>query len=192
MKLPDAACARRVFSTILAITAIGCQGIQGKSLDTVVATVSRLHPVENMEAAALLDSIASETIRDRLVMFDVRKAEEFEVSHLEGAVHVDPEISADAFLELHRDLLKDRTAVFYCSVGYRSSILVERIAKANSDSMRLVNLRGGLFQWYNDGLAVYDSAGVTDKVHPFSAYWGRLLVDPSVKASEGTGVGGDR
>jgi len=154
---------------------IGCQGIKGESLDAVVATVSRLHPVENMAAAALRDSIGNENVRERLVMFDVRKAEEFEVSHLEGAVRVDPDIDAEAFLKEHEGKLKGRTAVFYCSVGYRSSILVERIVEATGDSTRLVNLRGGLFQWYNDGLAVYDSTGVTEKVHPFSAYWGKLL-----------------
>jgi rhodanese-related sulfurtransferase len=187
LNLPNTTSAKRAFITILAVIAIGCQGIQGESLDAVVATVSRLHPVANVDVSELRDSIASETVRERLVMFDVRKVEEFEVSHLEGAVRVDPDISADAFLKQHGYMLKDRTAVFYCSVGYRSSILVERIAKVKGDSTRLVNLRGGLFQWYNDGLAVYDSAGVTDKVHPFSNYWGRLLVAPTVKASEGRG-----
>lgn len=187
MKLPKTMRARRVFGMILAIIALGCQGIQGKSLDAVVATVSRLHPVTNIDVSALRDSGATERGLDRYVMFDVRKAEEFEVSHVKGAVHVDPDISADAFLKQHGSLLKDRTAVFYCSVGYRSSIMVERIAKEKGDSTGLVNLRGGLFQWYNDGLAVYDSVGVTDKVHPFSAYWGRLLVAPSVEHSEGQG-----
>jgi len=192
LKLLNATSGRRAYSTILAIIAIGCQGIQGESLDAVVATVSRLHPVANVDVSELRDSIASETVRERLVMFDVRKVEEFEVSHLESAVRVDPDISADAFLKQYGNMLKDRTAVFYCSVGYRSSILVERIAKVKGDSTRLVNLRGGLFQWYNDGLAVYDSVGVTNKVHRFSAYWGRLLVAPTVKALGDRGVGGDR
>jgi rhodanese-related sulfurtransferase len=111
----------------------------------------------------------------RVVIFDVREVGEFDMSHLKGAVRVDPDVGPDAFLKQHGELLKDRTAVFYCSVGYRSSLLVERLVDATGDSTNLVNLRGGIFKWYNEGLAVYDSAGVTDEIHPFSAVWGRLL-----------------
>jgi rhodanese-related sulfurtransferase len=111
----------------------------------------------------------------RVVIFDVREVGEFDTSHLKGAIRVDPDVDPDAFLKQYGELLKDRTAVFYCSVGYRSSLLVERLVDATGDSTNLVNLRGGIFKWYNEGLAVYDSAGATDEIHPFSVAWGRLL-----------------
>jgi rhodanese-related sulfurtransferase len=159
------------------ISALGlasCQKISGESLDAVVETVSRLHPVAGIDASGLSDSAT--VSEKRVVVFDVREVDEFNVSHLDGAIRVDPDVEADAFLKQHGELLKDRTAVFYCSVGYRSSILVERLAEATGDSVQLVNLRGGIFKWFNQGLAVYDSSGVTDAVHPFSDVWGRFLL----------------
>ena len=157
------------------LAALSCQHTYSESLETAVATVSRLHPVTGVDVAALGDSLKAEELRGRFVLFDVREQEEYETSHLSGAIRVDPDVKAEAFLERHGESLKGRTAVFYCSVGYRSSILVERLVAETGDSTRLVNLRGGIFRWYNEGLAVYDSTGVTDVVHPYSAVWGRLL-----------------
>lgn len=151
----------------------GCQTIRGESLDAIVETVSRTHSVREIEGKAFEDTAKVDGGRFRV--FDVRPTEEFEVGHLDGAVQVDPGMAAETFLKRHGVEMEGKIGVFYCSVGYRSSILAERIVEETGDSTRWVNLRGGIFGWYNDGRAVYDSTGITDRVHPYSAFWGKLI-----------------
>ena len=164
-----------VLGTVCLVTLAACQRIQGESLDAVVEAVSRAHPVGEIAGAALEDSLTARA--ERYVLFDVRPGTEFEVGHLNAAIRVDPDIDGDQFLAHHRKTVEGKTAVFYCSVGYRSSILVERILEATRDSMQLLNLQGGIFKWYNEGRAVYDSTGVSERVHPYNVFWGKLL-DP--------------
>jgi rhodanese-related sulfurtransferase len=61
------------------------------------------------------------------VLFDVRHEGECAVSHLPGAVRVDPDISAETFIEKHGALLRGSQAILYCSTGRRSSELIARL-----------------------------------------------------------------
>jgi len=117
---------------------------------------------------------------EEIVVFDVREPEEFAVSHLDGAIRVDPEISPDAFSEQIKDSLKGKTAVFYCSVGWRSSDLANRVSNVLEQEgvAASYNLSGGLFQWHNDDRPLMAETGdVTDAIHPFDADWGQLIKD---------------
>ena len=59
----------------------------------------------------------------------------------------------------------------YCSVGYRSEKVSEKLIKAGS------NMYGSIFEWVNQGRPVYDSDGVpTDRVHAFDETWGAWLL----------------
>jgi len=100
---------------------VGCHGIHSESLDTVVATVSRLHQVAGVDVSDLTDSV--KVSNKPVLLFDVREPDEFNTSHLNGAIRVDPDVKAETFLKEHGEVLKGKAAVFYCSVGYRSSIL---------------------------------------------------------------------
>ena len=107
----------------------------------------------------------------------MRKKDEYEVSRLAQAIRVDPDMSAKAFADKYGSLLTEKNVVFYCSVGYRSSIFLERVeASATTAGARsLANLRGGIFRWYNKGYPVVNARGETDEVHPYDRIWGRLL-----------------
>ena len=37
------------------------------------------------------------------------------------------------------------------------------------------NLEGGIFQWANEGRALYRAGEPAEKVHPYNRTWGRLL-----------------
>ena len=63
------------------------------------------------------------------VLLDVRTAAEFQVSHLSGAQRVDPDASSVA-------LPKDTPIVTYCSVGYRSAKLAQRLQEAGFTNVR--------------------------------------------------------
>ena len=98
------------------------------------------------------------------ILLDTREKEEYEVSHLPGAIWT----GYDHFNEAVLDLLdKDKAVVVYCSVGYRSERIGERMQKAGFT--QVYNLYGGIFQWTNEGNAVENAAGEpTPKVHGYN------------------------
>lgn len=125
--------------------------------------------------------------KDNVVIFDVRKPDEYEVSHIEKAIWVSPKISSEDFLEKYSDELKDKTVILYCSVGHRSSVLAEKIQDGlfASGSEAVYNLEGGLFKWHNDNLPlVTEDAQPTDFIHPYNFYWGRMVNQKSKKRYE--------
>lgn len=78
------------------------------------------YPVKEIRS----DSLAKRLTQgdSTLLLFDTRAPEEYAISRLRGAIRVDPEMDAETFIAAYKDTLKDKDLVFYCSVGYRSSI----------------------------------------------------------------------
>ncbi|MCB0833707.1 MAG: rhodanese-like domain-containing protein [Bacteroidetes bacterium] len=116
------------------------------------------------------DSLADLMAKERLVLLDTRSKEEFAVSHLKDARLV----AYDSF-EAARIVSIDKATpiIVYCSVGYRSSVVAEKLIAAGYTNVR--NLYGGIFAWVNDSLPVYKDGQVTEDVHPYDAYWGIWL-----------------
>ncbi len=112
--------------------------------------------------------------QESYVVFDVREADEYAVSHLKEARWVDPDISAAQFAKQFAADLQDKTAVFYCSVGVRSSQLIERLQQAGSVGP-MFNLTGGIFRWHGKHLSLVNEAQLpTDSIHPYNKFWGKL------------------
>ncbi len=107
---------------------------------------------------------------ERVVLLDVRTEAEYAVSHLRGAQRVDPDHPDLAALA---DLPRDAPIVAYCSVGYRSSALVEKLQRQGFTNV--ANLKGSLFRWANEGRPVVRDGRDVGVVHPYNATWGRLL-----------------
>jgi len=104
------------------------------------------------------------------VLLDARTPAEFKVSHLRGARFVNYDsLATEKFAGLDRN----QPVVVYCSVGYRSERLGERLHALGFRQVR--NLYGGLFKWVNEGYPVYNAQGRTNNVHPYSALWGMWL-----------------
>ena len=106
----------------------------------------------------------------RPLLLDARSVEEYEVSHLPGAVRVDPDAEPPT---LPDGLAKDVPIVAYCSVGYRSSVLANRLMEAGYSEVW--NLEGSIFEWANEGRPVYRGDREVRQVHPYDRRWGRLL-----------------
>lgn len=110
----------------------------------------------------------------RLAIFDVRSAEEFAAGHIPGAIHIDPDMSAANFLETHADKLNGREVIFYCAVGVRSAVMMQRLASAQRLPPAAYNLRGGIFRWVADGGSLVAASG-PGVAHPYDPAWGQLL-----------------
>ncbi len=112
---------------------------------------------------------------ENIIILDTRETEEYEVSHLPGAVWVgDDEIDLD---KLKSEITNpDAPIVVYCSVGVRSEDFGEKLIDMGYTDVR--NLYGGIFLWKNTGRNVVDSTGtITENVHAYSKYWGKLLTE---------------
>ncbi|MEH1969647.1 rhodanese-like domain-containing protein [Nostoc sp.] len=119
----------------------------------------------NELAQLLLDSA-----KPRPLVLDARSQTEYEVSHIETAVHIDA-LTPD--LAVLSTVSKDRLIVVYCAVGYRSAKLAQQLDKAGMKC--IYNLSGGIFQWANEGRLIFKDEHPTQFVHPYNAIWGKLL-----------------
>lgn len=105
-------------------------------------------------------------------VLDTRESKEYAVSHIPGAVdagydHFDPKIVAD--------ITKDQPILVYCSVGYRSERIGEKLKSMGYT--KVYNLYGGIFDWKNKGNTVVDPSGKpTEKVHTYNFQWSQWLI----------------
>lgn len=107
------------------------------------------------------------------VLLDAREPEEFQVSHIKGAVFSG--YSGFSSEEISRSI-KDKSVpiVVYCSLGIRSEKISEKLKAEGYSNVR--NLYGGIFEWKNKGFAVFDPQGQeTEKVHAYSKIWSKWL-----------------
>lgn len=119
------------------------------------------------------ETSVAEVARDasNVVFLDARAWREFEVSHLPGAIWVGYD---DFDLRRAVAVAKSARVVVYCSVGYRSEKVAERLRAAGFSNAS--NLVGGIFEWVNAGRGVVDAAGQpTENVHAFDHVWGVWL-----------------
>lgn len=116
-------------------------------------------------------SVAELKKTPQAVLLDTRQKKEFDVSHLKGARWV----GYDEFdLRSVRDVPKEAAIVVYCSVGYRSERVGEKLKAAGYRNVQ--NLYGSLFEWVNQGNPVVGPDGKpTARVHAYDRLWGVWL-----------------
>ncbi len=141
-----------------------------KMIDTRFTDVRHITP-DSLQAAL------ADTTR-QILLLDTREAEEYSVSHIAGAVQVDPDERAFDFLAT---VDRDTPIVTYCSIGYRSSAVAERLTEKGFADVS--NLRGSIFRWANEGRPLVHNGESVQEVHPYDRVWGQLL-KPELHARE--------
>jgi rhodanese-related sulfurtransferase len=143
------------------------------TMEAVEQAVARLLPVPEITGAELARRLAA---GERVVLFDVREAEEYAQSRIPGALRVPPEASAASVLAEHGARMAGATVVLYCAVGWRSGLMLQGIRQAatQAPAAALFNLRGGIFRWHAEAGSLEFGLAATG-VHPFDASWGQLL-----------------
>ena len=132
--------------------------------------------VSHIKAAKLLGMDPSS-----YVLFDVRARAEYDVSHIDGSIWVDPELSAVDFYEAHKTTISGKQVVLYCSVGVRSSRLAERLYAFKPEDLtsKVFNLEMGVFGWHNQKHPLVKASDhnqiSTDYIHPYNHWWGRMI-----------------
>lgn len=110
-----------------------------------------------------------------IVFLDSRSKAEYQVSHLKNAIWVGYD---DFNINRLKNIPKDASIVVYCSVGYRSEKITQKLIKAGYTNAS--NLYGGAFEWKNRGRAMYNFNGLTDTIHAYNAVWG-IWLDKGIK-----------
>jgi len=113
----------------------------------------------------------ADTLAANYLILDTRALEEYEVSHLPDAIWV----GYDHFQQQKVDALdKEQPILVYCSVGYRSERIGERLQKMGFSNVH--NLYGGIFDWVYQGKDVIDAQGdITQRVHTYNKKWSKWL-----------------
>ncbi|GCC39698.1 hypothetical protein chiPu_0023861 [Chiloscyllium punctatum] len=117
---------------------------------------------------------------------DVRSTAEYEVSHVQGAIRIDPDTSDMDHLTKELGLAgsMDKTVVCYCTAGYHGSEMAEKLQHSLTQgreqegrgSPKVYNLEGGLAKWANERRPMVDSKEQPTKgVHPYNKEWAYLL-----------------
>ncbi len=100
-------------------------------------------------------------------ILDARKYVEFNTSHLPGAILVGEEGDELPVLD------KSKKVLVYCSVGYRSGKVAEKLREKGYQAY---NLYGGIFEWVHNDKVIHNSNGVaTKKVHTYNKEWSKWL-----------------
>lgn len=98
------------------------------------------------------------------LLLDVRTPEEYQVSHLEKA-----QLAPADLQELAATASPETVIVVYCSVGYRSAKLAQKLQQSGYE--QVFNLEGSIFKWANEGRSVYRDNQIVQQVHPYNQFW---------------------
>lgn len=108
---------------------------------------------------------------ENVVIADTREKEEYMVSHIPDAQYLGYKKFDVAQLG---DTPKDAPIVLYCSIGYRSEKIGEKLQKMGYTNV--YNLYGSLFEWVNQGHPIVTPQGEeTNRVHTYNRKWSQWL-----------------
>ncbi len=106
------------------------------------------------------------------VILDSREEEEYKTSHLKDAKFVG--YTKFKLQKTIKNLSKKKPIVVYCSIGYRSEKIAEKLQKKG---YKVYNLYGGIFDWKNKSNTVIDVHKTpTENVHTYNKKWSKWLL----------------
>jgi rhodanese-related sulfurtransferase len=113
----------------------------------------------------------ADTGQPQPVILDARTEPEYSISHIRGAVQVDPYRPS---LRPLKAIPLSGAIVVYSSAGYRGARVASWLSKQGYTTV--ANLAGGIFQWVDQGHPVFrEESRPTATVHPYDRRWGYLL-----------------
>ncbi len=138
--------------------------------------------IQNKKYAATLNTLLSHSVnevsvedfaesKDDYIILDAREKKEYVVSKIEGAKYVG---FKDFDMRVVDEFDKNAKIIVYCSVGYRSEKIAEKLKEASYSVVS--NLYGGIFEWKNQGHDVVGADNrITQKIHAYDKIWGIWL-----------------
>ena len=107
---------------------------------------------------------------NKIYLLDTRTLSEYEVSHIKNAKW----IGFRTFnLDSIKEMPKNAFIVTYCSIGYRSEKIGEKLRQ--NGYLNVYNLKGGVFNWINNQYKVYSNNKQTTNIHGYNQNWIKWL-----------------
>lgn len=114
---------------------------------------------------------------DKYTFLDAREKNEFEVSHIKNAKYIGYD---DFDMSTLDDLDKNQPIVIYCSIGYRSEKIGDKLK--NAGFSKVYNLYGSIFEWVNQHHPVYDTSNQQSlNIHTYNKKWSKWVTTDDVK-----------
>jgi rhodanese-related sulfurtransferase len=140
-------------TVMMAMVAGVVSGQDAKPAGTAGTLKDGVKHVDAAGAKALLDAAAKDGSKEgkaKVVILDVRTADEFKAGHLKGAVNVD--FMGKEFEKGVGGIDKDAVVVVHCQAGGRSARSLPKLKALGFKN--LVHLDGGFGGWEGAGLPV--------------------------------------
>lgn len=155
--------------SLFTILTLSAQRVQNPAFEKKISgLLSKKTPVRTVQEIA-------ETYKD-YVLLDAREIEEYNTSHIPGAIHIGYD---DFELSSVTDIAKDAPIIVYCSIGYRSGKVTQKLRKAGYNNS--YNLFGSIFEWANCNLPLEDFRGnTTETVHTYNKKWSQWVTNPEI------------
>ena len=129
---------RVIISTIL-LSLCACDSQTNTEADVTIQNI-------DTNAAQSLAAAQQQTV----VILDVRTAEEYDLSHIDGAVNID--ISDATFSEKVAKLDRDKTYIVHCAANVPNGRTAKSLVIMESLGFdQLLNLEGGIVAWEQAG-----------------------------------------
>lgn len=159
---------KKIFATFI-LSCLVCLYVSGQTdFDRKLKSLYK-NTVPLIHTAELVKQING---KNNIILLDTRSPEEFQISHLPNARFLDyDKFNSKSVIPVD----KNATVIVYCSVGYRSERVGEKLIEMGYKNV--TNLYGGIFDWVNTGETVVNRSDVaTDSVHTYNKEWSRWLV----------------
>lgn len=115
--------------------------------------------------------------RSSFTFLDAREKSEYDVSHIENSVFIGYD---DFDIESVSHLDKSQPIIIYCSIGYRSEKIGEKLQEAGF--LDVQNLFGSIFEWVNQHRPIYDSESKkTNQIHTYNKKWSKWVSSKDVE-----------
>jgi len=153
-----------LLSALILLPMIGCQT---KDYNKMLESLYN-HTVPLIYSTDLASNLND---KSSIILLDTRSNKEFRISHIKNARMIN-------YNDFNKndvvDIPLDAEIVVYCSVGYRSEKIGEKLLDMGYKDVK--NLYGGIFQWKNDGFEIVNEKSiVTDSVHTYNKKWSKWL-----------------
>jgi len=109
--------------------------------------------------------------KENYIFLDAREIEEYNISHIENAIHIGYD---DFDIATLSTLDKSKSVIIYCSIGYRSEQIGMKLQEVGFKNIQ--NLYGSIFEWVNQHHPIYNIKGEkTTSLHTYNKKWSRWV-----------------
>lgn len=120
--------------------------------------------ISSEEADSILKS-------NEIILLDTRSKKEYDISHIKGAYWVGYDNFSFKDIEY---IPKNKTIITYCSIGYRSEKIGEKLISKGYKSV--YNMFGGIFSWGNNGYELVNNKDlITRQIHGYDSKWSKWI-----------------